>query len=135
MTSEENLELARLFLLDEGRGQIYGKVRDFIATLRGNDRSRILSVVKPLMGGDLEQDSARSKSVLAHQEQVAAVEGHHSNGSRMLHDIPLVSAAVRVLDGVHAKRDVRPAVDDARLDQGLMEVVITHRRSIPGRRW
>ena len=44
----------------------------------------------------------------------------------MLDDIALVSAAVRVLDRVHAKRDVRPAVDDARLDEGLMEVVVTH---------
>ena len=64
MTNEEKLELANIFLSDHPRGAIYQMVKDFIVTHRSNDRSRILSVVKPLMGGDHAEDRRITDTIL-----------------------------------------------------------------------
>lgn len=56
MTDCEELALAKLFIEEPDRNKLYGRVKDFLSEYRSNDRSRILSLIKPLMGGDHEQD-------------------------------------------------------------------------------
>ncbi len=64
MNDYEKLELADLFIAEESRSKLYEKVKEFISIQRATDRSRILSLVGPLMGGDLAVDKRISDQIL-----------------------------------------------------------------------
>ena len=85
-------------------------------------------------GGDLQQDPTRGQPVLADEEQVVADEGDHGHGAGMLDDVAHVAAAIGIFDGVDAEGHVVAAVDDPRLDDGLVQAFFGHRRSIPAAR-
>jgi hypothetical protein len=93
-----------------GQARLLGQLAD------GGGRGLLDRAVGPPVarpGGDLQQRPSGGRAVLAHHDQLGAVDGDDGDGTGMLDDLPLDARAVGELDRVDVEPDDAALVDRA----------------------